>query len=177
MTQCIYFFVIGSFLGWILEITYKIVTKNYERLPGILNSPFCILYGFGTVICNIIASITQNIILQFILCFLLLSVIEYITYDLLYNIYNIKLWNYSKLKLNINGKICLIFSLSWAFLGVSIIQFLIPVLNNWFYLNNNIALKTILLGIITYIAWDFLVSSKRLLNIDENYNTQKHTAI
>ena len=177
MTQCIYFFVIGSFLVWILEITYKIVTKNYERLPGILNSPFCILYGFGTVICNIIASITQNIILQFILCFLLLSVIEYITYDLLYNIYNIKLWDYSKLKINIKGKVSLMFSLAWAVLGVIIIQFLIPILNNWFYLNNNIVLKATLLILITYIAWDFLVSSKRLLNIDGNYSAQKHTAI
>lgn len=177
MTQCIYFFVIGSFLGWILEITYKIVTKNYERLPGILNSPFCILYGFGTVICNTVANFTQNIILQFISCFLLLSTIEYITYDLLYNIYNIKLWDYSKLKINIKGKVSLMFSLAWAFLGVIIIQILIPILNNWFYLNNNIVLKVTLLILITYIACDFLVSSKRLLNIDENYSAQKHTAI
>ena len=156
---------------------FKITTKNYERLPGILNSPFCILYGFGTVICSFIAQFVQSIILQFVLCFFLLSLIEYITYDLLYNVYKIKLWDYSKLKINIKGKVSLIFSLAWAFLGIIIIQFLIPVLNNWFYLNNNIALKIILLVFITYISWDFLVSSRRLLNIDENYSTQKHTVI
>lgn len=166
MTQCIYFFVIGSFLGWMLEVIYKLVTRNYERLPGILNSPFCILYGFGTVICNVIAKFTQNVILQFTLCFLLLSTIEYITYDLLDKIYNIKLWDYSGLKINIKGKVSLRFSLAWGIIGLLVIQFLIPTLNIWFYQNNNIALKITLLILVTYIAWDFLVSSKILLRLD-----------
>lgn len=174
MTKCIYFFIIGSFGGWLLEIIYKLATKNYSRLPGILHSPFCILYGFGVLICNVIYSITKNPLSQFILCFIFLSLIEYITYDLLNKLFNIKLWDYSNLKINIKGKVSLIFSLIWGLIGTLVIQFIIPSLNIWFDTNNNIALKIALLIVVTGIAWDFLASSKELL-LQENIGKQKVT--
>ena len=42
-----YFFIIGAFLGWLLEIFYKVLTKKENKKAGILNGPFCILYGIG----------------------------------------------------------------------------------------------------------------------------------
>lgn len=168
MTNCIYFFIIGSFLGWMLEVMFKIFTKNFKRLPGILNSPFCILYGFGTLICYIISATTQNLLLQFVLCFIFLTLIEYITYDLLNKIYNIKLWDYSHLRINAGGKISLKYSLIWGTIGIIFIHIIMPICNVWLVFNNNIALKIVLLVLITYIAWDFLESSKKLLKISSN---------
>ena len=35
-------------------------------------------------------------------------------------------WNYSNMFLNINGRICLLFSMFWGFLGILWIKFLYP---------------------------------------------------
>ena len=45
MLECIYFFIIGAFAGWILECAYKYAVGHLTRSPGMLNTPFCILYA------------------------------------------------------------------------------------------------------------------------------------
>ena len=60
MLECIYFFIIGAFVGWLLECVFKYVTKNFRNTPGILNTPFCILYGLGTVVLSVVINRTTN---------------------------------------------------------------------------------------------------------------------
>ena len=102
MLEGIYFFIIGAFIGWILECVFKFATKNFKRTPGILNTPFCILYGLGTVALSlVIGRITNNFLLAFILSMIVLSIMEYITFVLLKKIYNVELWDYNNMKFNI----------------------------------------------------------------------------
>ena len=44
-SKVLYFFIIGSFAGWLLECVFKAAARHFERAPGLLYSPFCILYG------------------------------------------------------------------------------------------------------------------------------------
>ncbi len=63
-----YFFIVGAILGWILEISYKTITKNNNVSAGILNGPFCILYGIGIMFISIVLAKIKNTFLLFLLC-------------------------------------------------------------------------------------------------------------
>ena len=160
----IYFFLFGAFIGWLLECAFKFYTKNFERTPGILNTPFCILYGVGTVVISIIPKITNKSIAIFFLSFVILSILEYITYIILEKIYGIILWNYSTLKFNIKGKVCLLFSIIWAILGTGYIKLVYPYLNHFYNIAKGSTLNTSIMILMGIILTDFVFSSYILLN-------------
>ena len=60
LLECIYFFIIGAFVGWMLECIFKFFAKDFKRSPGILNTPFCILYGLGTVALSMVINRVTN---------------------------------------------------------------------------------------------------------------------
>ena len=164
MLKCIYFFVIGAFIGWMLECTFKFMTKNFDRAPGILNTPFCILYGVGTVFLSLVINkVTNNFILLFILSFVILTTLEYITFILLYKIYNLRLWDYNNMKFNLRGIVCIEFSIIWGVLGACYIKFLLPLLNTFYYVASNLTLKVSLYTLLGIIVIDFICSSYILL--------------
>lgn len=45
----IYFLVLGSISGWLLEIIFKtVIIKEKNAQAGMSKGPFCLLYGVGT---------------------------------------------------------------------------------------------------------------------------------
>lgn len=164
MFYCIYFFIIGAFVGWLLECVFKALARHFERAPGILYSPFCILYGIGTVLlATVIPSLTQNIFLLFILSAVILTICEYITYVLLDKMYNVHLWDYSDMKFALNEKVCVEFAAIWGILGVLFIKYLLPVLSTAFLRMNGILFYLAIFAIFTFIALDLLYTNEKLV--------------
>lgn len=164
MFEGIYFFIIGAFAGWMLECVFKFVSKSFERTPGILNTPFCILYGLGTVALSMIINrITNNFWLLFLLSMVVLTTMEYVTFILLKRIYGVKLWDYTNMNFNINEKVCLEFSLIWGVLGALYIKYLLPILTNFFIRAQGVALSFSLQLLLAIIITDFIYSSYILI--------------
>jgi len=162
---CIYFFIIGAFVGWLLECVFKAAARHFERAPGILYSPFCILYGVGTVLlATVIPSLTSNIFLQFLLSAVILTICEYITYVLLDKMYGVHLWDYSDMKLAINEKVCLEFATIWGALGVLFIQYLLPIFSTTFLRLNGVVLYLTLFTMFVLIALDLLYTNDKLIH-------------
>lgn len=163
MLECIYFFIIGAFAGWLLECLFRSFSGHLDKSPGILNTPFCILYGLGTVVLSLIINrITDNFILLFALSMIVLTVMEYITFVLLKRIYGVQLWDYSDMKFNIDEKVCLEFSLIWGILGTLYIKFILPILTNFFYMSQGGILAALVYLIFGIIFVDFIYSSMKL---------------
>lgn len=164
MLECIYFFIIGAFVGWMLECVFKYITKNFRRTPGILNTPFCILYGLGTVVLSMVINrVTDNIWLLFVLSMIVLTVMEYITFILLKTIYNVQLWDYDNMTFSINEKVCLEFSLVWGVLGALYIKYILPILTTFFVNAQSYALSFSIYLIFAIIITDFIYSSYTLI--------------
>lgn len=164
MLESIYFFIIGAFAGWLLECVFKFVAKDFRRTPGILNTPFCILYGLGTVVLSMVINrVTNNVVILFILSMVVLSVMEYITFILLKKIYNVQLWSYNNMTFNINEKVCLEFSLVWGLLGALYIKYLLPILSNFFVVAKGAALTSSIYVLFAIILADFAYSSYMLI--------------
>ncbi len=112
------FFLIYSFIGWVLESVYKTILQRKLVNSGFLHGPFCPIYGIGALIMYAFLSLCDNPVTVFLSGFVVLSVWEYIVAWALEKLFHEKYWDYSNKKFNINGRVCLLNSIFWGVLGV-----------------------------------------------------------
>lgn len=157
-SYCILFF-IYSFLGWIMEVTLTLITDKKFVNRGFLLGPCCPIYGCGCILLNLLLhNYTNNILVLFILTMFTCSLLEYITSFLMEKIFKLIWWDYSQMKFNINGRICLETMTPFSILGVLAIKFATP----FFITNiNKLSEKTILIIsiiLITLFIIDVIIS-------------------
>lgn len=122
-----YYFVIYSFIGWCIETVYATINKKEFVNRGFLTGPFCPIYGFGILsIIVLLKPIENNYFLLFIGSVLLTSSIEYITGYILETTFNSTWWDYSDKPFNLQGRICLSFSLVWGLFSIFILKVVHP---------------------------------------------------
>ena len=127
--KMIAYFIIYSFFGWVMESVLKTYLQKKPVNSGFLYEPFCPIYGFGaTFMLLFLQGYRRNPILLFIIAFFTMSLWEYIVGWLLEKIFHTKYWDYTENKFNIKGRVCLLNSLFWGFLGVIFICYLHPFL-------------------------------------------------
>lgn len=157
-SYCILFF-IYSFLGWIMEVTLTLITDKKFVNRGFLLGPCCPIYGCGCILLNLLLhNYTNNILVLFILTMFTCSLLEYITSFLMEKIFKLRWLDYSQMKFNINGRICLETMTPFSILGVLAIKFATP----FFITNiNKLSEKTILIIsiiLITLFIIDVIIS-------------------
>mgnify|MGYP005768119111 FL=1 len=124
--KLIFYFIVYSFLGWCLESVYKTIIFKKPTNSGFLYGPFCPMYGIAAVLMLELGKLSNNVIIIFILSFILFSIWEYIVAVILEKLFKTKYWDYSKFKFNIQGRICLKNSIYWGILGVLLIFVIQP---------------------------------------------------
>lgn len=101
-------FIIYSFIGWAMEVVLTIIQTGKFVNRGFLIGPYCPIYGFGSLlITGLLKEYFDNFIVLFILAMVICMVLEYITSYLMEKLFKARWWDYSDLKFNINGRICL----------------------------------------------------------------------
>ncbi len=122
------YFIIYSVLGYIIETIYGMITKGvWESRQSFLYGPFCGIYGLGAVIMIVcLHKFPKKFNTLFIGGFIVGSVVEYVVSLVGEMLLGVKWWDYSNMPLNINGRICVYFSIFWGFLGIYLIASLNP---------------------------------------------------
>ena len=121
------FFFIYGFLGWCTEVAFAAWKERTFVNRGFLNGPICPIYGFG--VCSVVYLLKpfeSNFILLYISSVILVSALEWLTGFLLEKLFHHKWWDYSNMPLNLNGYICLLFSLIWGVFCVAIVSVIHP---------------------------------------------------
>ena len=114
--ELMWLFFIYSFMGWLLEtITAAVKQKSFVN-RGLVNAPFCILYGFSGIFITLFSEELNGIWLL-IGCVILSTVFEWTAGHLIEKMYHEKWWDYSQIRFNLDGYICLSASLLWGVLG------------------------------------------------------------
>lgn len=118
---------IYGFLGWCGEVAFAAVKHGKFVNRGFLNGPICPIYGFGVLIVTVaLDPIANNIPLLFVGSVVFTSLLEFITGFVLERLFHEKWWDYSNVRFNIKGYICLRFSLLWGAAATLIVLFLHP---------------------------------------------------
>lgn len=186
ITYLIIFFAVYSFMGWLIEVTYRSFEQKRFVNAGFLFGPFVPIYGEGAVVIILMQmSISDiHIIFQFLFYVIILTALEYLVGELLERIFNLKLWDYSDSKFNINGKISLLFSFSWGALALVLIYIVHPFIEKYVYAINAETNVYISLLFIAYLIIDTgfsVVSIQKVRNniiiLSKNYLTLSNDAI
>lgn len=111
--ELLWLFFIYSFLGWILETVTAAVRQKVFANRGLVNSPFCILYGFSAVFITVFCRELHGFWLL-AASMILATTIEWTAGHLIERLYHEKWWDYSKIWGNLDGYICFPVSLFWG---------------------------------------------------------------
>ena len=168
------FFIIYSFFGWTLESVLKTYIQRKPVNSGFLYGPLCPIYGIGALIMlAFLESFKNNIILLFIIGFIVLSIWEYIVGLLLEKIFHTKYWDYSENKFNIQGRVCLMNSVFWGILGVLFIQYIHPFISTQIDKIPQNVLIILSISLTIAIIIDLIVTIIKITNIQTKLETLK----
>ena len=119
----------GSFAGVVVELLWCLVRNGYlESRAGLVYGPFNLLYGVGAVALTLILYRYRNrsSAFSFFGGIVIGSAVEYLLSWGQETLFGSTSWDYSELPFNINGRICLLYSVFWGILGVLWIKSIYP---------------------------------------------------
>lgn len=160
--KVLYFF---SFLGFVMESNvYKL--SNSNRHSGIFKGPITMVYGFGVLALVLLdkylfSTLTSfKFIIVFIICMLVLTLIEYLGGNILNITLGIDMWDYSNKPYHYGKYICLDLAITWGLMGAIYICFLKDFFNNFINLiPNNLIWIVVILNIIDTL---FIIINKTI---------------
>jgi len=115
---------IYSFLGWCMECIVIRRQLGYWENRGFVKLPFCIIYGIGCAIAiPMFAPIRNNIILLYFFGAFAATMFEFLTAKVMQKLFGKIWWDYSHLRYNYKGILCLESTLGWGCLAVFIVGF------------------------------------------------------
>lgn len=125
---------VGSFAGVIVELLWCLARNGYiESRSGLVYGPFNLLYGAGAVALTLCLYQYRNrgAWISFIGGMVVGSVIEYLCSWGQELVFGSRSWDYSHMPFNLNGRICLLYSIFWGFLGIFWIKTIYPIMSEW----------------------------------------------
>ena len=125
----LYFFVYG-FLGWCTEVAFAAVKEQKFVNRGFLNGPICPIYGVRvSAVVFFLEPYSHKLLLLYVASVIIVTLIEGLTGWIMDVLFHSKWWDYSDMKFNIGGYVCLTFSLIWGVACVAIMKFIHPLIH------------------------------------------------
>ena len=113
-------YLVYSFLGWVAETVVATIRGGRFANRGAAAGPFCFIYGTtGVLLAVSFGDLRTEPVYLFFACMMAATVMEWITAKLLERLHRRKWWDYSGKKFNLNGYVCLQYSLLWGALGTA----------------------------------------------------------
>lgn len=127
--EIFYLFLYGSIFGWFVEGLWTLIKKGMLiNHSALVLGPFNVIYGIGTVMLTIflIKNNEDSVLKIFIRAFITGSILEYVASLYMEYTLGFVAWNYSSKFMNLNGRICLSYSIFWGILGILWIKIIYP---------------------------------------------------
>ena len=185
ITKILAYFIIYSVVGYVIETIFGLLTKGViESRKSFLYGPFCGIYGVGAVIMIMgLQKFNKNNYTLFAGGFIIGSLIEYVVSFIGEWFFHIKWWDYSSMPFNINGRICVAFSMFWGILAIYLITHFNPKVDKFLEKFSYKQLKKAVIIIMIFLMIDMVITgiglkvffvrlvseNKVQLNIEEKY--------
>ena len=125
----VYIFLICCVVGFAVETLWCLIKNGYiESRKSLVYGPLSVAYGMGGVLLTAVLSKFKSSSLWkiFRISFAVGTVAEYICSLGQEIVFGSVAWDYSHLPLNINGRVCLLYSLFWGVLGIAWVKLIMP---------------------------------------------------
>lgn len=118
-------FIIYSFLGWLVESIYMSICNRRLTNRGMAFSPFCPIYAVGALsVYAVLKPLSGNWLLLYLAGAVLATALEYATAVVMQNFFGTVWWDYRDKPFNYRGVICLESTIAWGFYTVFMFAFL-----------------------------------------------------
>lgn len=168
--QYVWIFIAGCYGGFLVETLWCLIKNGYiESRKSLVLGHLSVAYGMGAVLLTLILVRFQRAKLWkiFLIAFVSGTVTEYICSLGQEICFGTVAWDYSHLPLNINGRVCLLYSLFWGVLGVVWVKAVIPLMRKIFDRVHLPFEKVIIWAFIAFFVFDCALSASAALRMNE----------
>lgn len=172
-TVCHYIllFFFCSMLGWLMEVTCKLIQFHRFINRGFLIGPYCPIYGFGAVFVTwLLSPLKAYPVAVFALAMVVCGTLEYLTSYMMEKLFHARWWDYSQKRFNLNGRVCADTLIPFGLLGLALVYFIKPVFFGWLSPLSPGTLQTLCICLQTLLFCDALVSTLVLSRIRKTAN-------
>ena len=148
-----------------MEMLWCLISNGYiESRAGLVYGPFNLLYGVGAVCLTLALYKYRNrsSSISFLGGMIVGSAVEYVWSWGQELILGSRSWDYSNMPFNLNGRICLLYSIFWGILGVLWIKNIYPRMAKWILKIPNRAGKTITWLLMAFMIVNIVMTSLSL---------------
>lgn len=124
-----YIFLFGCLFGWIVEGIWSYLKRGILlNHSALVLGPFNVVYGVSAIVLTLCLYRLKDkkYIQVFGISFAVGTILEYAMSFLMEKTLGFVAWNYSKKPFNINGRVCLTYSIFWGILGLIWIKLIYP---------------------------------------------------
>ncbi len=128
MTSYVLIFIVYGFLGWCVEVLYVGIGSGKFYNRGFVHLPILPIYAFGALTINLLLQpVITHPILVYFLGVIVTTILEYITSYIMEKAFQMRWWDYSHYRFNINGRVCLKNSLLFGILCLFVMYGINPI--------------------------------------------------
>lgn len=172
----LYFFVYGV-AGWCTEVAFAAAKSHRFVNRGFLNGPICPIYGIGVgVVVQFLSPFKSSLVLLYVTSVIVVTALEWLTGFVLEKVFHNKWWDYSSMPLNLNGYVCLPFSLIWGVACVVIVDFIHPLIDKVLHFLPQIAGIVILSVLGAALFADLYVTVSGILKLNKRLESMEAIA-
>lgn len=134
MNRWILLFVLGAFLGCILEAVFcRITAKKWMNRSTYIFWPLSSVWGGAFLLASMLYDWCKenSIGVLFLLGVVLGTIYEYFYSVILESVFGVRFWDYSNFRYHIKGRVNLLYSMGWGIAAVAWIRVLYPVIRFW----------------------------------------------
>lgn len=166
-------FILYSVLGWIYETTFCTIKGGKWENRGFLYGPLCPIYGAGAASLLAVMEAISNTGFEyrwwhvFAIGFFGSIVLEYSTHFTLEKLFHAYWWDYTRMPLNIKGRVCLPYSLCFGGAALIVTYLLGPFVSNLTSAITPIWYETVGLILMLILGMDMALTVSAISNFED----------
>lgn len=126
LSEYIIWFVSYSIIGWLYEEILCSIQQKHLVKRGFLKGPYCPIYGFGAMMNIFLFHNVDNVAALFFAGVITTCTLEYFTSWALEKLFHARWWDYSEMRFNLNGRVCLLGGVAFGSMIVLLMKFIHP---------------------------------------------------
>lgn len=166
----VWIFALGCYLGYAIETLWCLIKNGYiESRSSLVLGHLSVAYGMGAVLLTLLLVHFQNAAWWkiFLISFVSGTVTEYICSLGQEICFGSVAWDYSHLPLNINGRVCLLYSVFWGAIGLGWVKLIIPLMNKLFAKVHIPFEKALVAAFLAFFVFDAVLSAGAAVRMDQ----------
>lgn len=157
-----------------MEVCLSLYQHHKFINRGFLIGPICPIYGIGGILIMLLLNkYSKDPLVLFIMSILICSILEYSTSFIMEKLFKNRWWDYSNMKFNINGRICLETMIPFGVLAICLFYGLNPTLLKIFASIPTTILHIICIVIAVVLITDLIISFNIIIKLKNISNSIK----